>query len=86
MYEHEPRIVEYRPETGVLVFPADNTGRAVIPVDGLRPVEKILAEAVAQDRNRCGETMALVKAARKLLHEHLPPSVPPLEPLEISRE
>ena len=86
MCEHEPLIVEYRPETGVLAFHADNAGRAVIPVDGFRPVEKILAEAVDQDRNSSGETMALVEAALKLLREHLPPSVPPLEPFEITWE
>jgi hypothetical protein len=86
-YEYEPAIAEYRPNEGVFVLAANNSGEVVIPAYELATVETSLAEAVQLAHgNEKEKAWPLVESALRVLREKLPPKLPALEPFEITAD
>ncbi len=83
-YEHDPVVVEFRPEEGLHEMVADKALRPVIPVSEVRDAANILRTAADLMReNSFVQGARQVSLAFDKLQEALPPELPPLPPLEI---
>ncbi len=83
-YEHDPVVVEFRPESGLHECTANKALRAVVEVQPLRKVVRRLRAAMAVSaKKKPKKARRQIKRALKLLTRHMPPELPPLLPLEI---
>ncbi len=83
-YEHDPVVVEFRPESGLHTCTADKGLEPVVSVKPLRKVVRRLQAAMAVPaKKKPKKARKQVKRALKLLTRHMPPELPPLPPLEI---
>ncbi len=83
-YEHDPVVVEFRPESGLHECTANKALQPVVPVEPLRKVVRRLQAATALPaKKKPKKARKRVKQALKLLTRHMPSELPPLPPLEI---
>jgi len=83
-YEHDPVVVEFRPEEGLHEMIANKALQPVVPVEPLRKVVRRLQAATALPaKKKPKKARKRVQRALKLLTRHLPSELPPLLPLEI---
>ena len=83
-YEHDPVVVEFRPESGLHACTANKGLEPVVPVKPLRKVVRRLQAAMAVPaKKKPKKARKQVKRALELLTRHMPPELPPLPPLEI---
>ena len=77
-------IAEYRPPDDPVHMPVDSDGNPTVHVDAMRDVAKFLGDAMELLESReVRKAGVRLKKARAVLHEHLPPEVPPLPSFEI---
>jgi hypothetical protein len=83
-YEHDPVVVEFRPNSGLHACTANKGLQAVVEVQPLRKVVRRLQAAMeASAKKKPKKARKQIKQALKLMTRHLPPDWPPLPPLEI---
>jgi hypothetical protein len=83
-YEFDPETVHFRPGHPLASQATNAAGQPVVPASELTAVADLLATALdPSERNSAVDSWSLVRTARQLLQEQLPPALPPLEALEI---
>jgi len=86
-YEFDPEMVYFRPGHPLAPLATNAVGQPVVPVSELTLVADLLAAALDSSRSdSAADTWSLVRTARQLLQEQLPPALPPLETFEIEEE
>jgi hypothetical protein len=83
-YEFDPETVEFRPGHPPAPLATNAAGQPVVLASELTPVADLLAAAL--DLSKSGsptDPWSLVKTARRLLQEQLPPALPSLEAFDI---
>ena len=83
-YEFDPETVHFRPGHPLASQATNAASQPVVPASDLTPVADLLAAALdPSERDSAVDSWSLVRTARQLLQEQLPPALPPLEALEI---
>jgi hypothetical protein len=83
-YEFDPETVDFRPGHPLVPQATDAAGQPVVLASELAPVADLLAAAIALPESVSPvDRWSLVRTARRLLQEQLPPTLPPLEAFEI---
>ena len=84
-YEFDPETVDFRPGHPLAPQATNSAGEPVLLVSELAPVADLLAAAIDLSESASADTWSLVKTARQLFQEQLPPTLPPLEALRSPR-
>lgn len=85
-YEFDPETVDFRPGHPLAPQATNAAGQPVVLASELAPVADLLTTATAWEENASPvDRWSLVKTARRLLQEQLPPTLPPLEAFEIEK-
>ena len=86
-YEFDPEMVHFRPGRPLDSLATNAAGQPVVPASELPPVADLLAAALDSSKSdSAADSWSLVRTARQLLQEQLPPALPPLETFEIEEE
>jgi len=83
-YEFDPETVHFRPGHPLASHATNAVGQPVVPALELTSVADLLSAALDPSRSDlAADSWSLVRTARQLLQEQLPPALPPLETFEI---
>ncbi len=84
-YEHDPVVVEFRPESGLHECTANKAMQPVVEVESLTQAVQTLDEAMKllRDNHSLVAGVQATEKALRMLREQLPPRLPPLKSLEI---
>jgi len=86
-YEFDPEVVHFRPGHPLASQATNAAGEPVALVSELTPVVELLTTATTPSAaGSAADPWSLVKTARQLLQQQLPPALPPLETFEIEEE
>jgi len=86
-YEFDPEVVHFRPGHPLAPQATNAAGEPVVLASELTPVADLLAAALDSSRSdSAADSWSMVRTARQLLQEQLPPGLPPLEAFGIEEE
>ncbi len=83
-WDYDPELIEFRPESGVVVCATNHSGQPTVDVASLRILETRLIRAAEKLHGGAADSAERVlRRAIGFLRRQLPPVVPPLAPFEI---
>ena len=83
-YEYDAEIIEYRPRIGLVSYSTDNSGQPLVPLETMTSIMEAIDKATNTAEGQTAlELLRRLRNLQQLVHETMPPLVPPLEPFEI---